>query len=398
MNTNSKRRGIILFAVLKKSVFGICCMVVLSGALAQDIIIPAPPQLAASGYLLIDATTGEVLVEENADVQLPPASLTKMMTSYIVSGEIERGNLSESTMVNISVKAWQMEGSKMFIREGTQVSVGDLMRGVIIQSGNDASVALAEHVAGSESAFADIMNQQAALLGMNSTHYENATGWPAEGHLTTARDLSLLAKALINDHPEHYAIYAEESFEYNNINQPNRNRLLSRDPSVDGIKTGHTEEAGYCLVSSAKKNGMRLIAIVMGTRSDNARMVESQKLLTYGFRYFQTHQLYSVNDEVSKIRVWSGKTDELSLGVAEDTNLTLPRGAQDKLQAQMHIDKVIKAPIKLGQEIGKITIDLDGEQILELPLVAKQEIEQAGFFARTWDSIKLFFMNLFGLL
>ncbi|GAB1265704.1 D-alanyl-D-alanine carboxypeptidase family protein [Aurantivibrio infirmus] len=373
-------------------------MVVLSGALAQDIIIPAPPQLAASGYLLIDATTGEVLVEENADVQLPPASLTKMMTSYIVSGEIERGNLSESTMVNISVKAWQMEGSKMFIREGTQVSVGDLMRGVIIQSGNDASVALAEHVAGSESAFADIMNQQAALLGMNSTHYENATGWPAEGHLTTARDLSLLAKALINDHPEHYAIYAEESFEYNNINQPNRNRLLSRDPSVDGIKTGHTEEAGYCLVSSAKKNGMRLIAIVMGTRSDNARMVESQKLLTYGFRYFQTHQLYSVNDEVSKIRVWSGKTDELSLGVAEDTNLTLPRGAQDKLQAQMHIDKVIKAPIKLGQEIGKITIDLDGEQILELPLVAKQEIEQAGFFARTWDSIKLFFMNLFGLL
>lgn len=272
------------------------------------------------------------------------------------------------------------------------------MRGVIVQSGNDASVALAEHVAGSESAFADIMNQQAALLGMNSTHYENATGWPAEGHVTTARDLSLLAKALINDHPEHYAIYAEESFEYNNINQPNRNRLLSRDPSVDGIKTGHTDEAGYCLVSSAKKNGMRLIAIVMGTRSDNSRMVESQKLLTYGFRYFQTHQLYSVSDDVSTIRIWSGESEELTLGVAEDIYLTLPRGAQDKLQAQMHIDTVIKAPIKLGQEIGKITVELDDKQILELPLVAKMEIEQAGFFSRIWDSIKLFFMNLFGLL
>lgn len=387
-----------MLGALRNSIIGICCWLVLSSVNAQDIIIPAPPQLAASGYLLIDATTGEVLVEENADVQLPPASLTKMMTSYIVSGEIARGNLQENTMVNISVKAWKMEGSKMFVREGTQVSVGDLMRGVIVQSGNDASVALAEHVAGSESAFADIMNQQAALLGMNSTHYENATGWPAEGHVTTARDLSLLAKALINDHPEHYAIYAEESFEYNNINQPNRNRLLSRDPSVDGLKTGHTEEAGYCLVSSAKKNGMRLIAIVMGTRSDNSRMVESQKLLTYGFRYFQTHQLYSVSDDVSTIRIWSGESEELTLGVAEDIYLTLPRGAQDKLQAQMHIDTIIKAPIKLGQEIGKITVELDDKQILELPLVAKLEIEQAGFFSRIWDSIKLFFMNLFGLL
>jgi len=387
-----------LLGALRNSILGICCVLVLSSANAQDIIIPAPPQLAASGYLLIDATTGEVLVAENADVQLPPASLTKMMTSYIVAGEISRGNFQESTMVNISVKAWKMEGSKMFVREGTQVSVGDLIRGVIVQSGNDASVALAEHVAGSESAFADIMNQQAALLGMNSTHYENATGWPAEGHVTTARDLSLLAKALINDHPEHYAIYAEENFEYNNINQPNRNRLLSRDPSVDGIKTGHTEEAGYCLVSSATKNGMRLIAIVMGARSDNSRMVESQKLLTYGFRYFQTHQLYSVSNDVSTIRIWSGESEELTLGVAEDIYLTLPRGAQDKLQAQMHIDTVVKAPIKIGQEIGTITVELDGEQILELPLVAKQEIEQAGFFSRIWDSVKLFFMNLFGLL
>lgn len=379
-------------------VFTIGSLLPLAEAQAEQVLIPAPPQLAASGYLLMDANTGEILVEHNAEAPLPPASLTKMMTSYIVSGEIARGNLSEDEMVNISVKAWKMGGSKMFIREGTQVSVKDLLRGVIIQSGNDASVALAEKVAGSEKSFVDVMNQQAALLGMTSTHFENATGWPAEGHVTTAKDLSMLARALIRDYPDHYKIYAEKYFQYNGINQANRNKLLFRDPSVDGLKTGHTEEAGYCLVSSAVKDNMRLIAVVMGARSEESRAVESQKLLTYGFRYYQTHQLYSLGDEISTVRIWSGKTDNLALGVAEDVFLTIPRGAQSSLKAAMHLDDIIKAPISAGQELGNVTVELNGRQLLDIPLVAQQGIEQAGFFARIWDNVKLFFMDLFSLI
>lgn len=363
---------------------------------AAPIIIPSPPQLAASGYLLVDANTGKVLVEKNADQPLPPASLTKMMTSYIVSSEIARGNLQEDALVNISVKAWKMGGSKMFIREGTRVPLKDLLRGVIIQSGNDASVALAEHVAGSEEGFVDVMNQQAMLLGMASTQFKNATGWPAEGHLTTARDLSLLAKAVINDYPEHYAIYSEKYFEYNGINQANRNKLLFRDPSVDGLKTGHTEEAGYCLVSSAKKDDMRLIAVVMGAKSEDARAAESQKLLTYGFRYFQTHQLYSVDDTLSDVKIWKGESDQLALGVADDIYVTIPRGQEEALNAQMHLASVLEAPVKAGQELGRVTIELEGDTILDVPLVAKNAIEQSGFFARLIDSIKLFVLGLLG--
>lgn len=364
-------------------------------AFARPAIIPAPPQLAASSYLLVDADSGKVLVEGNADNPLPPASLTKMMTSYLVSSEIESGNLSEDEMVRISVKAWKMGGSKMYIREGTRVKVSDLLRGVIIQSGNDASVALAEHVAGSEDAFVDVMNQQAQLLGMNNTFFKNATGWPAEGHVTTARDLSLLAKALINDFPSHYALYSEKYFSYNNINQPNRNKLLFRDKSVDGIKTGHTEEAGYCLVSSAKKDGMRLIAVVMGTRSEDTRAAESQKLLTYGFRYFKTHKLYSAGDVLNRSRVWAGTGNEVSLSVTDDIYLTIPRGAQDDLKAEMLIDDVIKAPVKKGQELGNLTVGFNGEQVVNVPLVAAETVEEAGFLARIWASVQLFFYQMF---
>lgn len=361
-------------------------------------LIPAPPQLAASGYLLIDADTGEVLVEHNSDQPLPPASLTKMMTSYIVSHEIANGTISENDMVRVSIKAWRMGGSKMFIREGTQVSVMDLLKGVIIQSGNDASVALAEHIAGSEEAFVDLMNQHAARLGMYSTVFKNSTGWPAEGHVTTARDLAILARALIRDFPEHYALYAEKYFSYNGINQANRNRLLFRDPSVDGIKTGHTDEAGYCLVSSAVRDNMRLIAVVMGARSEEARAVESQKLLTYGFRYFQTHKLYSPGEEISTTRIWSGLEDSLSLGVADEVFLTIPRGAQNRLKATMQVNGVIKAPVTAGQQVGNIIVELDGKQLLDVPLVAQQTVERAGFFARLWDSIKLLFLDLLGRL
>ena len=361
----------------------------------QPSIIPAPPQLAATGYLLIDADTGHVLVEHNADERLPPASLTKMMSSYLVSEQIARGTVAEEDIVNISVKAWRMGGSKMFIREGTQVSVKDLLLGVIVQSGNDATVALAEHISGSEEAFVDVMNQQAARMGMNSTHFENSTGWPAEGHLTTARDLATLARAVINDHPEHYALYREKVFVWNDIRQPNRNLLLFRDETVDGLKTGHTEEAGYCLVASAKRDNMRLISVVMGTTSEEARAAESQKLLSYGFRYFETRTLYNGGEQVSSARVWSGQAQEVTLGVAENLTLTLPRGRQEELQANMLVNEIIKAPLEVGQVLGSLTVTLDDEQLAEVPIVALQAVEQSGFFARLVDSIKLFFRNLF---
>lgn len=371
-------------------------------AIAAPVIIPAPPQLAAKSYLLMDASTGEILVEQNSNQQLPPASLTKMMTSYIVSEEIASGRVKEDDLVIISEDAWRRGGfasgsSTMALEPKMKVKVIDLMRGVIVQSGNDASIALAQHIAGSEETFADVMNQRAALMGMTDTHFANATGWPAEGHVTTAKDLAILAKALINDHPEHYRIYSEQYFSFNGYNQGNRNTLLYSDPSVDGIKTGHTSEAGYCLVASAVKDSMRLISVVMGTSSEEARKRESQKLLSYGFRYYQSLSLYSPADTISTVRVWAGKDDQLELGVARPVNLTIPRGTQENIQAHMNIDEVIKAPIKQGQELGNIVVQLDGETLLDVPLVAKKDIEEAGFFARLWDNIKLFFIGLFGM-
>ncbi|MDX2463906.1 MAG: D-alanyl-D-alanine carboxypeptidase family protein [Porticoccus sp.] len=360
------------------------------------VLIPASPQLAAKAWILLDANTGKVLVEHNADEQLPPASLTKMMTSYIVASELHSGKIKEQDLVPISVTAWKMGGSKMFVREGTSVPLVDLLRGVIIQSGNDASVALAEYLAGSEGAFADVMNQQATLLGMSSTTYHNATGWPADGHLTTARDLSLLARALIQDHPQQYSIYAEKYFEYNGINQPNRNRLLWRDSSVDGLKTGHTEEAGYCLVASAVRKGMRLVSVVMGTKSEEARAQESQKLLAYGFRYYETGKVYSAGDVIQEnTPVWYGVEDKVNLVVSEDVYLTIPRGAKDDLDAKILVDDIIKAPLMDKQELGRLSVSYEGESVLNLPLVADHAIEEAGIFARLWDAISLFIHGLF---
>lgn len=362
---------------------------------SAQIIIPAPPQLAAKAHLLIDPYTGTVLSEDNADARIPPASLTKMMTVYVVASEIKRGAITMADQVNISIKAWKMGGSRMFIREGTQVSVEQLMRGVIIQSGNDASVALAEYVAGGEEAFVDIMNKQAALLGMTNTQFQNATGWPHEDHYTSARDLSLLAQALINDHPEHYRIYSEKYFSYNGINQTNRNKLLFQDDAVDGIKTGHTDEAGYCLVASAKKNDMRLISVVMGTLSESIRAAESQKLLSYGFRYYKTHKLYSKNDVINRAQVWKGQVETLSLGPLEDVYLTVPRGTEDNLVASISIDKVIEAPIIQGRELGNVTVSLNGDQLLDVPLLALDTVTEANFFSRLLDTIHLFFFQLF---
>lgn len=364
-------------------------------AQAKPALIPAPPQVGASSYILMDATSGEIIVEHNSYEALPPASLTKMMTAYIVEDEIAAGRVNLHDEVPISVKAWRTGGSKMFIKEGTKVLLEDLLKGVIIQSGNDASIALAEYVAGSESAFADVMNQQAARLGMRGSNFLNATGLPAEGHVSTAYDLALLARAIIQDFPEQYGVYAEKYFTYNNIRQPNRNRLLWRDKSVDGLKTGHTEAAGYCLVASAKRDGMRLISVVMGTASEDARAKETQKLLNYGFRYYETKQLYAAGQSLTESRIWGGQENEVQLGLAKGVTVTIPRGHEGELDAQLQIDPVIKAPASLGDEFGRLVVKLEDKVLVDEPLVALANVEEGGFFKRIWDWIKLFFIGLF---
>ncbi|MEH6639267.1 MAG: D-alanyl-D-alanine carboxypeptidase family protein [Porticoccaceae bacterium] len=365
-------------------------------AQAAPVLIPAPPQLAAKSWILMDANTGRVLVEENANQSLPPASLTKMMSSYVVSSEMAKNKFNEEALVPISVTAWKMGGSKMFVREGTEVAVKDLLRGLIIQSGNDATVALAEFVAGAEDSFADVMNQYASLLGMSNSHFVNATGWPAEGHVTTAHDLAILARALIQDHPEHYKLYAEKQYTYNNIAQRNRNLLLWRDKSVDGVKTGHTEEAGYCLVSSALRDGMRLVAVVMGASSEEARARESSKLLSYGFRYYETAKIYQAGAILKPdVRVWFGKDDNINLVAAKDLYLTLPRGARDDLDAVVHVDDVVRAPLTRTGELGTLTVTYQGETLLKESLVADHAVAEAGFFARIWDHLLLLIYGWF---
>ncbi|MBY6072664.1 D-alanyl-D-alanine carboxypeptidase [Marinobacter salsuginis] len=371
-------------------------MLALTGkAMSQAVLIPSPPQIAGSSYVLMDPKSGRIIMEENSHERLPPASLTKMMTAYIVERELDEGRIAMSDMVPISVNAWKTEGSRTFVREGTQVSVEDLLRGVIIQSGNDASVALAEFVAGSEDAFVDIMNQQAQLLGMKDTNFENATGLPSPDHFSTAYDLAMLAQAIINDYPENYPLYAEKHFTYNNIRQPNRNSLLWRDDSVDGLKTGHTEEAGYCLVASAKRNDTRLIAVVMGTNSSEARAQEIQKMLNYGFRYYESERLFQSGQELIEARVWGGQTDQLSVGMTKDVYVTIPRGSRNDLESTVDLDSVIKAPIKVGDELGRVKVSYNGEVLVDQPVLALTEVPEGGFFKRIWDAIKLFFVQLF---
>lgn len=362
---------------------------------AQQVLIPSPPQINGTSYILMDPASGRVIMESNSHERLPPASLTKMMTAYIVERELDEGRLSMDEMVPVSVKAWKTGGSRMFIQEGSQVSVEDLLKGVVIQSGNDASVALAEHVAGSEGAFADVMNQQAQLLGMKDTRFETATGLPHDNQYSTAYDLALLASAIIIDYPENYDLYAEKHFTYNNIRQPNRNSLLWRDPSVDGLKTGHTEEAGYCLVASAKREDTRLIAVVMGTNSSEARAQEVQKMLNYGFRYYETAHLFDSGESLLESRIWKGEKDQLNLGLAEDMVLTIPRDARDALESVVEVDSVIEAPVSAGDELGTVTVSFDGEVLAERPLVAIEPVPEGGFFKRLIDAIKLFFHNLF---
>jgi D-alanyl-D-alanine carboxypeptidase (penicillin-binding protein 5/6) len=365
--------------------------------ISTEAIIPRAPQIAASSYILLDAKTGKVIVQENADVQLPPASLTKIMTAYIAEVEIDNGNMSLDDEVHISEKAWRTQGSKMFVDVNSNVRVEDLLRGIIIQSGNDASVAMAEHIAGSEDAFADLMNQHSERLGMSNTFFMNASGLDTEEryNIMSARDLSTLARATILEHPLHYAIYSEREFTYNGIRQPNRNTLLFRDRNIDGMKTGWTTAAGYCLVASGERDGMRLISVVMGTASEDARATESQKLMTYGFRYFETSKLYDAGDVLNSTKVWSGKENSVELGLTEEVVATIPRGQSGSLQATLNIDETITAPIALGQVLGTVQISLGDEIIYQGDVAALQAVERAGFLKRFIDFLTMFFTNLF---
>lgn len=361
----------------------------LTEALGNGPPIPAAPQLQATGYLLIDATNGEVLVEQNADQPLPPASLTKMMTAYIAEREIAEGRISFDDKVPVSIKAWKTGGSRMFIREGTEVRLEDLLRGIVIQSGNDASVAVAEYIAGSEDVFADVMNQTAVSLGMTNTQFKNSTGLPQEGHYTTAKDLGILAARTIADFPETYAIYKEKNFTYNGIKQANRNSLLFRDPSVDGLKTGHTEEAGYCLVASAERDGFRLISVVMGTASEKAREQETTKLLQYGFRYFSGQTVFAAGQPLpeSARKVWFGESEMVELAPTEPLYVTLPLGRESAIQATLDAPDTLDAPLEAGAIVGNVKIIL-GERILaESPVAVAEAVPEGGFFKRMIDFV-----------
>lgn len=382
--------------------FSLVLMVVLGAALfaasfSVQAIQPGKPSVNATSWLLLDYETGQVLLEENADEQLPPASLTKMMTSYIIADQLEKGNIKADDDVLISKNAWaqnpKLKGSSlMFVEVNKYVSVEDLHRGIVIQSGNDASIAMAEHIAGSEDAFAELMNQYAERLGMNNTNFMNSTGLPGEQHMTTARDLAVLARALIADFPEDYAMYSEREFTYNNITQQNRNELLGDTTlGVDGIKTGHTEAAGYCLVSSAKKKDMRLISVVMGTGSMGARASESRKLLNHGFRFYTNIKAFSAGQSLKNAVVWKGEEEEVKVGLTQDAVLTVLKSEKDQLKANYTLKGQLMAPIQKGQVVGEVTFSMSGKVVKRLPMVALDSVEEAGFFGRMWDSMALWF-------
>jgi len=352
--------------------------------------IPPPPTLATKAFLLRDYNSGAILAQQNANERVEPASLTKLMTAYLSFKAIKNGHLQLTQTLPVSVKAWKIEGSKMFIEPDKPVTVDELLHGMIIQSGNDASITLAEGIGSSEEIFADMMNKEAARLGMKNTHFMNATGMPDANHYTTAHDLSLLSMALIRDFPEDYKrLYSIKEYTYNKITQPNRNLLLWRDPFVDGMKTGHTESAGFCLISSAKRNDTRLISVILGTPSETARAVESQKLLNYGFQFFESRLIYKKGQLVNTLKVWKGADNTLAATVADDLYVTLPKGQAARLKANVVSKQPLIAPIAAGQEIGVIQFMLDGKPVIERKLVAGKEMPVAGIFGRLWDSIKL---------
>ncbi|WP_408609425.1 serine hydrolase [Alteromonas pelagimontana] len=356
-------------------------------------VIPPAPSVAAEGFVLMDYETGHIIAEKNADMQLDPASLTKMMTAYAIGKELEAGNISMDDIVTVSENAWAKkfpDSSKMFIEVGTQVSVADLMRGIIVQSGNDACVAMAEHVAGSESAFASMMNAHAQALGMSSSHFVNSHGLHDPEHFTTPRDMATLSRAIVAETPEIYAIYSEKEFTYNGIKQYNRNSLLwDQSLNVDGIKTGHTSDAGYSLITSAEQGGMRLISVVMGTESERARKEENKKLLRYGFRFYETITPYKAGESFVSHRIFMGDRETVDLGINQSTPITIPRGQAENLEANFELNKKLEAPLAKGQVVGKLYIQLDGEDVAEYPLVTLQEVNEGGFIDRMMDYVML---------
>ena len=360
--------------------------------------IPPPPQLAAKSWVLMDVASGSILVDHEGATRLPPASLTKLMTAHVAALELQRGRIKESDLVTISEKAWRMGGSKMFVKVGNQVAVSDLLRGIIVQSGNDASIALAEHLAGGEDTFAALMNQEAKRLGLADTHFLNATGWPAEGHYSSALDMARLARAIVIEDPDHYALYAEKEFVWSGIKQPNRNLLLWRDPTVDGLKTGHTEEAGYCMVASSKRDGVRLVASVFGTDSENARATETAKLLAFGFNFFDSKTFFKQGETVQTLAVWKGAARTVKAGVKADFAAALPKRTSGDYQTRIVLpeDEPV-APIAAGAPLGRVElVSADGKVVMQAPLVALEAVEEGGFFRRMWDSIRLFFKGLLG--
>ena len=354
-----------------------------------EIVTPPAPAIEATAYILQDFHTGKVLAENNADAKLAPASLTKIMTVYVVFKELSNGHLHLDDMATISEKAWKTAGSRMFIELGNQVKVEDLLKGVIIQSGNDASVALAEHVAGNEATFADMMNQHAARLGMKNSHFKNSDGLPMEDHYTSARDLAILTAALIKEFPDYYRWFSQKEFTFNQITQHNRNSLLSRDESVDGVKTGFTDEAGYCLVASALREDMRLISAVMGAKSAKARASQNQTLLNYGFRFFESHRLYEGNKPLNEARIWKGASKTLPLGLAEDLYATIPRRQYNDLKAVITVDKKITAPVKEGAKLGSVKVTLKDEVIADKDLIALKSVDKGNIFRRLYDGVMI---------
>jgi serine-type D-Ala-D-Ala carboxypeptidase (penicillin-binding protein 5/6) len=363
--------------------------------LAAQSMVPQAPKLDLSSYILLEASTNTVLAEFNSDNQIAPASMTKVMSGYVIADQIASGAISLDDEVLISEKAWKTGGSKMFIEAGKRISVKDLLSGIIIQSGNDATIAMAEHVAGSEEGFVDFMNAYAAELGLSNSLFQNSTGFSDPNHFTSAKDLANLTKALINKFPDHYATYREKDFTFGGIRQLNRNKLLWRDDSVDGVKTGHTDSAGFCLISSAKRNDMRLIAVVAGSPSENDRLTASQRLLEYGFRFFATQKLVTQNTKVTSAKVWGGQTSEVSLGSQEDLHLTLPRSEFNNIKANYKFKNNIQAPIEIGQIIGSIEFTSNDRVVLSAPLVAIESVESKGFFGRLIAKLIYWITSLF---
>ncbi|WP_076416777.1 serine hydrolase [Shewanella sp. UCD-KL12] len=368
-------------------------------ALAAPVVTPNAPTVAAKAYVLMDYNTGQVIAENNAYESLNPASLTKMMTSYVIGHEIKVGNISPDDKVTISKKAWSKnfpDSSKMFIEVGKQVTVDDLNHGIIIQSGNDACVAMAEHIAGTEDGFVDLMNSWSTQLGMKDSYFENSHGLDSDNHKTTAYDMALLGAALIRDVPEEYVLYKKKSFTYNGIKQYNRNGLLwDKSMNVDGIKTGHTSGAGFNLVTSATKDNMRLVAVVMGTQSESARKAESKKILNYGFRFFETITPYKAGDSFISQQIWYGDKESVNLGVTTDTPITISRGQAKNLQANFELTKELSAPIAKGETVGRIYFQLNGKDIAQFPLVTLEEVNEGSWFSKLMDYFKQMFAGWF---